>query len=754
MNKDEIERRAVQRLKYGKEHADKWRRDARDDYAFVAGDQWDPEDEELLREQNRPTVTFNYSEKMIDAVAGAEVNNRQEAVYKPRGVEDAGATDLYTNAARYVRDQCNADDEESDSFRDCLISGMAWTETRMDYTEEKDGLPIIGRIDPLEMLWDPAASKPSLSDRRWDAWGLWMDNGEVRRRWPKAFPLGADSDETSANEDIGTEWHIQPGNRYNDDVNGHSDGPREQDKRTEQTIIYSYCCYELEPYFRVADGKGGIVEMSQKEFSPLRNQVDDFGLQYVKSQKKVYYYAFIADDKVMEWGKADCQHGFTRQCMTGKRDRNKNQWYGLTKVMKDPQRWANKWLSQIMHIINSNAKGGLLAETGAFVDPKKAQDEWANPDSVTLLKEGGIAKIKEKTMSQYPSGLAQLMEFALNSLPQVTGINLEALGLANRDQANVLEQSRKQAAYGLLAPVFDSLKRYRKMQGRVLLYFIREYISDGRLIRISGPGYESYVALTKQPDFIEYDVIVDQSPTAPDVKTATWDALMQIVPPMIKAGMPLPPDLLTYAPLPTPLIMKWQQFIEESKKNSQMDPAKVQQMQEEMQKLAEENQQIKQDKSEKMMDAQTKQKGADFEMKLKSMEFEFEKQLKLMEFQANMQLEGMKTQGTLKLQETKTNNDMKISQNKADNDVKLATKSQADGTKIKAAQAGLDPKKSEDIRMQLDTSDFSNALKEVTGTFADALKQITESINAPKQVVRDAKGNITGVKPATKLGKK
>lgn len=753
MTKDELERRAVQRLKYGKEHADKWRKDARDDFAFVAGDQWDTTDEQYLEEAERPKVTFNYSEKMIDAVAGAEVNNRQEAVYKPRGVEDAGANDLYTNAARYVRDQCNADDEESDAFRDNLISGMGWTETVMDYTEHKDGLPVVSRIDPLEMIWDPASSKPSLTDRRWDAWGLWMDSREVRSRWPKAFPLGAESDQAGANEERGTEWHVQPGNRYNDDVNGHSDGPREQDKRTEQTIVYNYICYELEDYYRVDDGQGGIVEMERKEFSPLRSQLDQFGLQYVKSKKKVYYFAYLADDKVMEWGKADCQHGFTRQCMTGKRDRNRNQWYGLTRVMKDPQRWANKWLSQIMHIINSNAKGGLMAETGAFVDPKKAQEEWAKPEGVVLLKEGGIAKVKEKTMSAYPSGLAQLMEFALNSLPQVTGINLEALGLANRDQANVLEQSRKQAAYGLLAPVFDSLKRYRKLQGRVLLYFIREYISDGRLIRISGPGFEQYVPLTKQPDFIEYDVIVDQSPMAPDVKTATWEALMQIVPPMIKAGMPLPPDLLTYAPLPTPLIMKWQKFIEESKKN-QMDPAQVQKMREEMQKLVEENQQIKQDKSEKVMDAQTKQKEADFQMKLKAMEFEFEKQLKLMEFQANMQLEGMKTEGTLKLQEKKTDNDLKISQSKAENEVKLATKSQADSTKIKAAQAGLDPKKSEDIRMQLDTTDFANALKEVSSQFADALKQITESMNAPKQVVRDAKGAVVGVKSVDKLGKK
>jgi hypothetical protein len=519
-------------------------------------------------------------------------------------------------------------------------------------------------------------------------------------------------------------------------------------------MVWSYEFYELEPYYRVSDGQGGIAEVQAKEMRGIRSQLDQFGLPYVKAMKKVYYYAFLADDKVLEWGKSDCQHGFIRNCITGKRDRNKNQWYGLTRVMKDPQRWANKWLSQIMHIINSNAKGGIMAETSAFVDPKKAEAEWAKPDSVTLLKEGGIAKIKEKMMAAYPSGLAQLMEFALNSLPQVTGINLEALGLANRDQANVLEQSRKQAAYGLLAPVFDSLRRFRKSQGKVLLYFMTEYISDGRLIRISGPGYEQFVPLIKQKDFTEYDVVVDQSPMAPDVKQQTWEALMQIVPPMIKAGMPLPPDLLTYAPLPTPLVMKWQKFIEESKQQSQVSPEQMQQMQQQMQQLTQENQSLKTNHDDKMAMAQAKVKQSEFDMQLKAQEFEFQKQMEMMKFQADAQLQGLRAEADIKLENQRVSNDLKISQEKSKNDMQLAQKNQADGTKIKAAQAGLDPAKSEEIRMQIDTSEIANALKEVTGQFADAMKEITASLNEPKQVVRDAKGSIIGVKPVTKLGKK
>ena len=89
----------------------------------------------------------------------------------------------------------------------------------------------------------------------------------------------------------------------------------------------------------------------------------------------------------------------------------------------------------------------------------------------------------------------------LNNLPQTSGINLELLGLVEREQPGVLEMQRKKAGYAILAMFFDSLRRYRKTKGRLRLYFIQNYISDGRLIRIKGKDSTmKYVPLVREKD--------------------------------------------------------------------------------------------------------------------------------------------------------------------------------------------------------------------------------------------------------------
>jgi hypothetical protein len=116
----------------------------------------------------------------------------------------------------------------------------------------------------------------------------------------------------------------------------------------------------------------------------------------------------------------------------------------------------------------------------------------------------------------------------------------------------VLEYQRRQSSLNLLAPLFNSLRRYRKRQGRVMLFLIQNHLADGRLVRIVGDDMKQYVPLTKESvASSEYDIIVDDSPSSPNEKDRTWQILMQLMP-MIKDM--ITPDvameLLAISPLP------------------------------------------------------------------------------------------------------------------------------------------------------------------------------------------------------------
>lgn len=641
---------AVERYEEARKFWRNWRSEARAAYAFIAGDQWLHEDLQILKAQKRPDITFNYSEKMIDAVVGAEVSSRQEVTYAPREMSDAPLAEMWTNAAKWVASEGNFEDEETDAFRDALICGMGWTHMRISFDTDADGMVVKDRIDPFCMYADPSAIKTGLQDRRYSFHETWINESDFKRQWPNQMLLG--SDETDANMGVQV---VRQGHHYEDEPEV------EADNHQGQVQILHYECVEMVPYYRVfTDGSGQDMPVSQ--FAKAKEHLDQAGIQYVRMFKRTYYYAWFNGETLLEADLSPTQEGFTYGCITGKRDRNKNTWYGLTRVMMDPQRWANKWLSQILHIINSNSKGGLIAEVNAFVDEKKAQDEWASPNSITMLKEGGIAKVKEKQVVNYPTGLDRLMEFALSSLPQVTGINLEALGLAARDQANVLEQSRKQAAYGLLAPIFNSLRNYRKQQGRVLADFINNYISDGRMIRIGGPESQQFIQLRKAPEAITYDIIVDQSPTAPDVKRETWSVLETLIPAALKAGMPVPPTILKYAPIPTALTVEWQQYAEQQ----HVSPEQMQQVQQQMQQLQQQNQQLQAKLSDQTVQQQMDFQAMQAEFKLKEQNMMFDHKLRMTQLQQEMALEREQFRQEQELAAAKATNDIQIKRELAD----------------------------------------------------------------------------------------
>ena len=550
-----------------KQHSAEWRKEAEEDFAFYAGKQWDEEDVRALEDNNRPVITMNRVLPVVNAVCGHEINNRHEIRYFPREQGDVEANEVLTEAARWFRDEANAEDEESDAFSDTVICGMGWTDQTMEFETNPDGDPDYERIDPLAMFWDHNAKKRNLADARrvWRIHKLSIDEAMEMFPGHSATALNNDwHDEREAGEP-----KDQTRERlYYDDGDGTHPDP-------DATVcIIEAQFYRREVFWRAVDpATGQEIRMSEDEYNVARERAAEAGIAFkaIKQYRRAYYQAYIGSE-VIEDGPGKCKDKFTMQCITGYRDRNKGIWFGLIRAMKDPQRWANKWLSQALHIMNTNPKGGLMMEKGAVDDERQFEESYAKSDQISWVRTGALSgthgqKFTEKPQATFPAGFYQLMEFAISSVPDVTGVNVEMMGLRQADQPASLEYQRRQSGLAIVAKLFDSLRQHRKANGEILLYYIKEYLADGRLVRIVGRENTQYVPLALKADET-YDVIVDESASSPNQKEAVWSMIGEHF-------WNLPPKyqllLLEYIPFPASLVQKVRKMSQEKDPQAEQD---------------------------------------------------------------------------------------------------------------------------------------------------------------------------------------
>lgn len=646
---DELEE-IYQLRKDAAKHQATWRREAKESFEFRDGDQWDSTDRALLEEQRRPVVTFNRCKPIISSVVGHEIGNRQELRFKPRTMDDAQTNEVYTEAARWVLDRCDAEDEESDAYEDAITCGMGWTEIRVDYEEEPDGKIIKERLSPLEMRWDPGARKANLADAKWLMREQWLDISEARERWPEhrdAIEPMADvlaDDEWIEEHDATHAWQYSQDQAF-------------WDPKSNKVLVITYQHREREPYWRIGDTESGkVVELTPERYERLRDRIERLGAPAVRQHRWVYKQKIIIGQTIVEEGDAPGDGVFSFHVITGARDEAHGTWYGLMRAMHDPQVWANKFFSQSMHIFNSNAKGGLLVEEGAVNDKREFEENWASPEGVNYVNDGAIAggQIMQKDLGGYPTALDKLMAFAISSIRDVSGVNLELLGMANREQAGVLEVERKKAALVVLAPLTNSLRRYRKISGRALLAFIHRYVPEGTIMRATNRDPSVFY---RDEDVTKYDVIVDTAPSSPNLKEEVWSVLGNIVPAMVRAGVPLPPDLIRFSPLPESVASEWVEYIEQRSAIPEDATEQIQKLQEELQKLTDENRQLSdkreqaaaqlnQKREEAMLEAQIREQEILSEARAREMELAWKVKMsdadraaKLMEIDAKYRLE-------------------------------------------------------------------------------------------------------------------
>jgi len=600
-------------------------------YDFVAGHPWTDEDKDALKASGQPAVSFNLVGPTIDAICGMEVNNRQEVKFLPRTMGDAAVNEKLTSLAEWARDECQAEDEESFAFRDTAICGRGVTETRLDFEEEPTGKIIVDRRDPMECFVDPAASKANFADAKYMGDFRDLDTADAQAMFPGIMPSAL-----NAYWAVTTDLH-DGGEGYKRDYPEETRAGLRDDKRPKTVRVVRIQWWERVRAYMVVAPQGIEAQqpepkqISAEEWEPNAEAMQAEGYQAAPIFTRAYKQAFLGANSILPTNEAgegeepttiDDIDGFSLCWITGRWDRNKRYHYGIVRPLMDPQRIVNKSLIQTLQILKTNAKGGLMIEKGAFANPREAEQDWSDPSKTIVVSDGALSggRIQPRVAPPLPAALGSLLEFSMTSIRNVTGVNLELLGAADREQAASLEYQRRQSAMSILAPLFDALRRYRKTEGYVLISCLRR-LPPGVLVRVvqdedqqagmpPQPGQQpqqpgaapknafapfdpAAFGLDKQED--RFDVIVDEAPSSPNQKEQTWAALQPFI-----AGLAEKPAALAVALKYSPLPLGAAQELSQAMTGSGIPPEVQQQIQEGQQQIAQltqENETLKADRS-------------------------------------------------------------------------------------------------------------------------------------------------------------
>lgn len=549
------------RLRDAADFGKRFHQRAEKDFRFYASEQWNRDDLSKLREECRPALTFNQVTVLVNAVSGAEVSNRFEPRYQARTYDDESKASVRNELLRYYRSQCEAGHEESNAFRDAIICGVGCTETYMDYSEYSDGIVSTVRIPVFEVVWDPGAKKQNFDDALFMMRAKWIPKDTYHRMFPGAPELSSYSAGDSRSSFEGPSAH--PINTRENWM--YRSGGQVWDPRRKRVLVIEHQYFDYEPSY-VFDGPPppGMESLSTEKFDKdgverLRELAVSRGLsekiRLREEDTKVFKRQFWAGPELLN-EEPNPINDFTYQFITGLEDQSEEttQYFGIMKLARDPQMWANKFLSGIIEIIGRGPKGNLLFETGVFENPDQARRMWSSPGGVTQVRAGSLERKQLHVVPPMtlPSAYSDMMEYAAGFTTKATGINPYFSGDVSdlRRTAASSVQAIQRQGLTTLSPFFDSLKRYRKTIARRHLKWFEKHTPEGLSFRVVSPYEQRYVTFVKDRDSAQYDIVVDEVPTSQTNQMELWQTLTEqgLLAKLMELGFQPPQSLVDIIP--------------------------------------------------------------------------------------------------------------------------------------------------------------------------------------------------------------
>lgn len=547
-------------------HVTAWRNEAERMNRFFTGKQLTASDQKKLQEEGRPDNVFNTAQKFIRFVTGVEASTPEALVFEPIDETSEGQQEFAEVMTRYYDwaiAKSYGDFERSHAFHSLCVTGMGWTDAYVCRAIDPKGLISMKRIPGDEMLW-PKTQEQNLAGVRWlgreslidkeEAIGMWPDQEALIKIAHLDSPTVAVPRPEAERPVIYTIPYLETR-----PLSVYESGDSEHNK----VRILEWQWFDNKPgyYFYDPLEKDDVwydddkFKRYQAALRRVTNNDPAYEIRdFIRQSQKIFSKTFILNDRFQLGGELELPgKRFTFNCMTGYYDDEDKVFFGYMRVLVDPQRFANKFFNQVIEIMGTQAKGGLLVEEGA-IPPKHVntfEKKYAVPGSVNEVSAQAISgkKIMPKPLPELPAASIAVVNFCIQGMENVTGISPEtAFGQGSTNVPGITLRQKQKSGLLLLNQEFGALSRFRMEEGYIIFDLLKT-LADDRLIRVGRPYEGEVLKLMREPFAAEYDLMLDETERDPNIRHMYAESVQSLAPTLIRMNKFFP-ELLDYFPLP------------------------------------------------------------------------------------------------------------------------------------------------------------------------------------------------------------
>ena len=517
------------------------RSDIRESNDFVVGGirQWNDADAKKLISEQRPVLSFNACQPIINFLSGYQAEREQDFRAFPRGSEDEQLGRLATGQLKYAMDVANGIRELHTLFRRGTIGGQSVIEVghSFEFTDDLlEGDASLVVLPDNSWACDPGARRYDRNDAQWQCKLMWMGLKDAKLRWPgKQFTnltasigdaTGADARTTGVPDHLLAEFFS---------------------KDTQQVRILQYWYQVPVKAIMLVDmarpGGSGIFRMKDEKeaenaMKAIRDQAGEAMarrfriqtmdatavLENVETGEQVPMASEEEAEQRLDFMKKQAGTGATASYQIHKRELKALRTCHLTAwdlLDSGPSPYLDDWRYPFVPFIAYQDSDDYNSIKGLIQDIKDPQREinWNHATQLDIVvrapkgrtwlpKAGGydLQKFKQEGnragyVGEYPgehppvyeppimgdAGIMNLLTFSVDAIMRITGLNAELMGQTTQKTVSGRAIQSRQA--GGLVGVGSLLMNWmstKRMVGHLLLKRIQQFYSVEKMMRVAG----------------------------------------------------------------------------------------------------------------------------------------------------------------------------------------------------------------------------------------------------------------------------